>query len=207
MKIPLRLTPSCLSSIFRCILNGESRKLPPHFSCNHHIKLEVLLPLEALSQIQILKEESTTSPILSHFNPSLPTIVETDAADYAFSFDSCQLLPADTGENLFSSVGDQLHVAPRQRQSSHVSHENVTQSPNPFQHYLQFSGNFTSLASASPPNPPRRFAYLRAQPPPPDETLTLFPPILALTTPYAFTHPPLPSLRSHGALPPCLLHC
>ncbi|MBW0490949.1 hypothetical protein O181_030664 [Austropuccinia psidii MF-1] len=38
---------------------------------------------EALSQFQILKEALTTAPILSYFNPSLPTIVETDASDYA----------------------------------------------------------------------------------------------------------------------------
>ncbi|MBW0592524.1 hypothetical protein O181_132239, partial [Austropuccinia psidii MF-1] len=38
---------------------------------------------EALSQFQIHKESFTTSPIISHFNPSLPTIVETDASDYA----------------------------------------------------------------------------------------------------------------------------
>ncbi|MBW0536861.1 hypothetical protein O181_076576, partial [Austropuccinia psidii MF-1] len=31
------------------------------------------------------------------------------------------------------------HRASRQRQSSHVSHENITQSPNPFQHYSQRS--------------------------------------------------------------------
>ncbi|MBW0512598.1 hypothetical protein O181_052313 [Austropuccinia psidii MF-1] len=37
---------------------------------------------EALSQFQILKEAFTTAPILSHVNPSLPTIVETDASDY-----------------------------------------------------------------------------------------------------------------------------
>ncbi|MBW0533307.1 hypothetical protein O181_073022 [Austropuccinia psidii MF-1] len=64
---------------------------------------------EALSQFQILKEAFTTAPILSHFNPSLPTIVETDASDYALGavlsqvndsgkhpieFDSCKLLPA-----------------------------------------------------------------------------------------------------------------
>ncbi|MBW0585123.1 hypothetical protein O181_124838 [Austropuccinia psidii MF-1] len=55
------------------------------------------------------------------------------------------------------------HCASRQHQSSHVSHENVTQSPNPFQHYSQHSGNFTSLASASPPNPPQHFACLRAR--------------------------------------------
>ncbi|MBW0511888.1 hypothetical protein O181_051603 [Austropuccinia psidii MF-1] len=53
--------------------------------------------------------------------------------------------------------------ASRKRQSSHVSHENVTQSPNPFQHYSQCLGNFTSLASASPPNPPQCFACLRAR--------------------------------------------
>ncbi|MBW0500681.1 hypothetical protein O181_040396 [Austropuccinia psidii MF-1] len=55
--------------------------------------------------------------------------------------------------------------ASRQRQSSHVSHENVTQSPNPFQHCLQCLVNFTSLACASPPNPPQRFACLRARTP------------------------------------------
>ncbi|MBW0465899.1 hypothetical protein O181_005614 [Austropuccinia psidii MF-1] len=38
---------------------------------------------EALSQLQIIKESFTTAPILSHFNPSLTTIVETDASDYA----------------------------------------------------------------------------------------------------------------------------
>ncbi|MBW0581361.1 hypothetical protein O181_121076 [Austropuccinia psidii MF-1] len=39
---------------------------------------------EALSQFQILKEAFTTAPILSHFNLSLPTIIETDASDYAW---------------------------------------------------------------------------------------------------------------------------
>ncbi|MBW0567770.1 hypothetical protein O181_107485 [Austropuccinia psidii MF-1] len=38
---------------------------------------------EALSQFQMLKEAFTTTPTLSHFNPSLPAIVETDASDYA----------------------------------------------------------------------------------------------------------------------------
>ncbi|MBW0582250.1 hypothetical protein O181_121965 [Austropuccinia psidii MF-1] len=57
-----------------------------------------------------LKEAFTISPILSHFYPSLPTIVETDESDYALgavlsqisdsgkhpiSFDSCKLLPAE----------------------------------------------------------------------------------------------------------------
>ncbi|MBW0501984.1 hypothetical protein O181_041699 [Austropuccinia psidii MF-1] len=81
-----------------------------------------------------------------------------------------------------SIIGNRLHVAPQQHQSSHVSHENVTQSQNPFQHYPQCLGNFTSLASASPPSPPQFFACLRAQP-----TLQMrlqhCPPISILTTP------------------------
>ncbi|MBW0530908.1 hypothetical protein O181_070623 [Austropuccinia psidii MF-1] len=65
---------------------------------------------EALSQFKILKEDFTTAPILSHFNPSLPTIVETDASDFALgavliqvtdsrkhpiAFDSRKPLPAE----------------------------------------------------------------------------------------------------------------
>ncbi|MBW0462019.1 hypothetical protein O181_001734 [Austropuccinia psidii MF-1] len=58
----------------------------------------------------------------------------------------------------------------RQCQLSHVSHENVTQSPSPFQHYLQCLGNFTSLASASP-----MLCMLMRPHHPPDETPTLPP--------------------------------
>ncbi|MBW0479504.1 hypothetical protein O181_019219 [Austropuccinia psidii MF-1] len=65
---------------------------------------------EALRKFHQLKEPFTASPILSHFDPSLPTIVETDASDYALgavmsqlsdsgkrpiAFDSRKLLPAD----------------------------------------------------------------------------------------------------------------
>ncbi|MBW0557577.1 hypothetical protein O181_097292 [Austropuccinia psidii MF-1] len=92
----------------------------------------------------------------------------------------CQLLAIDF---ISHRVGHVKSVS-RQRQSSHVSHENVTQSPNPFQHYSQRSGSFTSLASASP----------------------ILPPISVLTTPYAFTTPPLPSFHLRGALPTCLQH-
>ncbi|MBW0526375.1 hypothetical protein O181_066090 [Austropuccinia psidii MF-1] len=42
-----------------------------------------LLNEEALSRFHQLKEAFTTSPVLSHFNPSLPTIVETDASNDA----------------------------------------------------------------------------------------------------------------------------
>ncbi|MBW0545773.1 hypothetical protein O181_085488 [Austropuccinia psidii MF-1] len=95
------------------------------------------------------------------------------------------------------------HRTSSKRQSSHVSHENVSQSPNPFQHYSQFSGNFTSLASASPPNPPQSFASLHACTAL-HMRLQHCPPISVLTTPYAFTPLPLPSLC---ALPTCSQHC
>ncbi|MBW0465415.1 hypothetical protein O181_005130 [Austropuccinia psidii MF-1] len=66
-----------------------------HFIKNYFKKITALTSLlkkdspfifneEALSQFQILKEAFTTAPILSHFNPSLPTILETDASDYAW---------------------------------------------------------------------------------------------------------------------------
>ncbi|MBW0582497.1 hypothetical protein O181_122212 [Austropuccinia psidii MF-1] len=54
-------------------------------SLTSFLKKDSCFPLneEALSQFHQLKEAFTTSPILSHFNPSLPTIVETNASDYA----------------------------------------------------------------------------------------------------------------------------
>ncbi|MBW0523876.1 hypothetical protein O181_063591 [Austropuccinia psidii MF-1] len=63
-----------------------------------------------------------------------------------------------------------LHCASRQCQLSHVPHENVTQSSNPFQNYLQRLGIFTSLASASP-----MLSMLTRPHHHPDETLTLPP--------------------------------
>ncbi|MBW0586471.1 hypothetical protein O181_126186 [Austropuccinia psidii MF-1] len=65
---------------------------------------------EALRQFHQLKDAFTISPILSHFDPSLPTIVETDESDYALgavlsqisdsenspiAFDSRMLLPSE----------------------------------------------------------------------------------------------------------------
>ncbi|MBW0534078.1 hypothetical protein O181_073793 [Austropuccinia psidii MF-1] len=65
---------------------------------------------EALSQFQILKQSFTPAPIIFHFNPSLPAIVETYTSYYALgavlsqvndsgknpiSFDSCKRLTAE----------------------------------------------------------------------------------------------------------------
>ncbi|MBW0510689.1 hypothetical protein O181_050404 [Austropuccinia psidii MF-1] len=92
-----------------------------HFIINYSKKITSLNSLlkkdcpfifneEDLSQFQILKEAFTTAPMHSHVNPSLPSIVETDASDYALgavlswvndsgkhpiAFDSHKLLPAE----------------------------------------------------------------------------------------------------------------
>ncbi|MBW0480923.1 hypothetical protein O181_020638 [Austropuccinia psidii MF-1] len=106
----LKVVPPAYNQYLEVFSKVKAEKLPPHRACDHHIELEGLLPPEALSQFQILKEAFTTSPNLSHFDPSLPTIVETDASDYALgavlsqvndsgkhpiAFDSRKLLPAE----------------------------------------------------------------------------------------------------------------
>ncbi|MBW0504352.1 hypothetical protein O181_044067 [Austropuccinia psidii MF-1] len=92
-----------------------------HFIMNYSKKISSLtsflkkdsgFPLneEPLRQFHQLKEAFTIAPFLYHFDPSLPTIVETDASDYALcalltqisdsgehpkAFDSCKLVPAE----------------------------------------------------------------------------------------------------------------
>ncbi|MBW0489421.1 hypothetical protein O181_029136 [Austropuccinia psidii MF-1] len=84
----------------------KAEKLPPHRACDHHIEMEGLY----LHHFHQLKEAFTTAPILSHFNPSLPTIFETNASNYALGavlirvsdsgkhsieFDSRKFIPAE----------------------------------------------------------------------------------------------------------------
>ncbi|MBW0542388.1 hypothetical protein O181_082103, partial [Austropuccinia psidii MF-1] len=56
-----------------------------------------------------------------------------------------------------SAIDFTLHRSSKQRQSSHVSHENVTQSPNPFQHYLQCSDETPTLPPHLCPHHSLRF--------------------------------------------------
>ncbi|MBW0581133.1 hypothetical protein O181_120848 [Austropuccinia psidii MF-1] len=68
---------------FYCrFIKNYSKKIS---SLTRVIKKDSHFPLneEALRQIHQLKEAFTIAPILSHFDPSLPTIVGTDASDYA----------------------------------------------------------------------------------------------------------------------------
>ncbi|MBW0508082.1 hypothetical protein O181_047797 [Austropuccinia psidii MF-1] len=106
----LKVVPPDYHQYLEVFSKVKAEKVPPQLACDHNIELEGSLPPEALSNFQLLKEDFNTSPILSHFNPSLPTIVETDASDYALgavlsqvndsgknliAFDSCKLLPAE----------------------------------------------------------------------------------------------------------------
>ncbi|MBW0540623.1 hypothetical protein O181_080338 [Austropuccinia psidii MF-1] len=101
----MKVVPSVYHHYLDVFLKVKAEKLPPHRACDHHIGLEGSLP-----PFNQLKEEFTIAPILSHLDPSLPTILETDASNYALgavlshisdsgkhpiTFDSSKLLPAE----------------------------------------------------------------------------------------------------------------
>ncbi|MBW0525083.1 hypothetical protein O181_064798 [Austropuccinia psidii MF-1] len=89
----MKVVPSTYHQYFDVFSKVKEEELPPHRACDHHIELEGSLPPEALREFHKLKEALTTAPILSHFNPSLPTLVETDASDYALGAVLSQFAP------------------------------------------------------------------------------------------------------------------
>ncbi|MBW0488578.1 hypothetical protein O181_028293 [Austropuccinia psidii MF-1] len=111
----MKVVPSVYHHYLDVFSKVKAEKLPPHRTCDHHIELEGSLPPEALRQLHQLKEAFTIAPILSHFDPSLPTIVETGALDYSLggvlsqiadsgkhpmAFDRCKLLPAELNHEI-----------------------------------------------------------------------------------------------------------
>ncbi|MBW0466623.1 hypothetical protein O181_006338 [Austropuccinia psidii MF-1] len=97
------------ANFYHCFIQRYAKKI---ISLASFLKKNSGFPLneEALKQFNKLKQALTTGPILSHFNPSLPTIVETYASDYSLgavliqvsdsgkhsmAFDSHKLLPAE----------------------------------------------------------------------------------------------------------------
>ncbi|MBW0569615.1 hypothetical protein O181_109330 [Austropuccinia psidii MF-1] len=97
------------SNFYRRFTKNYSKKIS---SLTSFLKKDSHFPLneEALRHLHQLKEAFTIAPILSDFDPSLPTIVETDASNYALSallsqisdsgkhpisFDSCKPLPGE----------------------------------------------------------------------------------------------------------------
>ncbi|MBW0526722.1 hypothetical protein O181_066437 [Austropuccinia psidii MF-1] len=97
------------ANLYCRFIKNYSKKIS---SLSSFLKKDSCFPLneEALSHFNQLKEAFATAPILSHFNPSLPTIVETDESDYALgsilsqvydsgkhpiAFKSCNFIPAE----------------------------------------------------------------------------------------------------------------
>ncbi|MBW0552683.1 hypothetical protein O181_092398 [Austropuccinia psidii MF-1] len=97
------------ANFYRGFNKNYSKKIS---SLTSFLKKDSRFPLkeEALRQFYQLKEAFTIAQILSHFDPSLPTIVDTDASDYALgsvlsqisdsgkhpiAFDSLKRLPAE----------------------------------------------------------------------------------------------------------------
>ncbi|MBW0473949.1 hypothetical protein O181_013664 [Austropuccinia psidii MF-1] len=69
----IKVVPSAYQQYLDVFSKVKAEKLPPHHTCDHHIAREGSLPPSV----------SPTQRGLHHFNPSLPTIVETDASNYA----------------------------------------------------------------------------------------------------------------------------
>ncbi|MBW0533388.1 hypothetical protein O181_073103 [Austropuccinia psidii MF-1] len=107
----MKVVPSVYHQFLDVFSKVKAEKPPPHRTCDHHIELEGALP-----PFHQLKEAFTIAAILSNFDPSLPTIVETDASDYALSavlhqisdsgkhpiaFDSRRLLPAELNYEIY----------------------------------------------------------------------------------------------------------
>ncbi|MBW0575592.1 hypothetical protein O181_115307, partial [Austropuccinia psidii MF-1] len=70
------------ANFYHRFIKNYSKKIS---SLTSFLKKDSFFPFneKALSNFHQLKEAFTTSPILSHFNPSLPTMVETNASNYA----------------------------------------------------------------------------------------------------------------------------
>ncbi|MBW0499562.1 hypothetical protein O181_039277 [Austropuccinia psidii MF-1] len=70
------------ANFYRHFIKNYLKKIS---SLTSFLKKDSCFPLNErpLSQLHQLKEAFTTAPILFHFNPSLPTIVETNTSNYA----------------------------------------------------------------------------------------------------------------------------
>ncbi|MBW0559417.1 hypothetical protein O181_099132 [Austropuccinia psidii MF-1] len=84
------------SNFYRHFIKNYSKKI---CSLTSFLKKNSYFPLneESLRQFQQLKEAFTIAPILSHFDPSLPTIIETDAPNYALGAVLSQI--SDSGKH------------------------------------------------------------------------------------------------------------
>ncbi|MBW0588204.1 hypothetical protein O181_127919 [Austropuccinia psidii MF-1] len=84
------------ANFYRRFIKNYSKKIS---SLTAFLKRDSCFPLDeqSLSQFHQLEEAFTTTPVLFHFNPSLTTIVEIDASDYALGAILCQV--SDSGKH------------------------------------------------------------------------------------------------------------
>ncbi|MBW0582353.1 hypothetical protein O181_122068 [Austropuccinia psidii MF-1] len=99
--INLKALPSFLgfANFYHRLIKNYSKKIS---SLTSFLKKYSCFPFneEALSQFHKFKEAFTTAPVLSHFNPSQPTIVETDASNYDLGAILSQV--SDSGKHLIA---------------------------------------------------------------------------------------------------------
>ncbi|MBW0573039.1 hypothetical protein O181_112754 [Austropuccinia psidii MF-1] len=84
----MKVFPSAYQKYLHLFSKVKTEKLDPHHACDHHIELEGSLPP---------KVSSTQRGFHHCSNPSLPTLVETDASDYALGAVMSQI--TDTGKH------------------------------------------------------------------------------------------------------------
>ncbi|MBW0505657.1 hypothetical protein O181_045372, partial [Austropuccinia psidii MF-1] len=70
----MKVVPSSYNQYLDLFSKVKADTLPPHYACDHHIELEGSLTPSV---------SPTQRGLHYSFNPSLPTILETDASDYA----------------------------------------------------------------------------------------------------------------------------
>ncbi|MBW0474039.1 hypothetical protein O181_013754 [Austropuccinia psidii MF-1] len=78
VKTVLKVVPFVYHQYLDVFSKVKAEKLPPHRACDHHIELVGYLP-------PVGSVSSTQRGFHHHSNPSLPSILETDASNYALS--------------------------------------------------------------------------------------------------------------------------
>ncbi|MBW0483749.1 hypothetical protein O181_023464 [Austropuccinia psidii MF-1] len=87
----IKFVPSAYHQYFYVFSKLKAEKIPPDCACDHHIELKESLPPKFLSTQRGLHHSS---------NPSLPTIVETNAFNYALGAVLSQV--SDSGKHPIS---------------------------------------------------------------------------------------------------------
>ncbi|MBW0516132.1 hypothetical protein O181_055847 [Austropuccinia psidii MF-1] len=97
-----------VSNLYQCVIKNYLKRITSLTSIYKNDS-PFILNEDALSKFQILKDAFPTAPILSHFNPSLPTFVGNNSSDYALGAVLSQL--NDSGKYLSAFYSYKLFPA------------------------------------------------------------------------------------------------